>query len=240
MRIKLRNLTLEIRRSVEKRSTKSMFNTTSLREQVYLYLVNQIQSGELRPGSLIKLDVLSKQLTVSTTPLKEAIIKLECEGFVEILPRRGIFIKKITSQEIRDIYEIIGAGESMVVRLVFDQLTKEHINPMKKCNEDLLKALEKEKFDKYYQLNLEFHDYFLSLSPNMTLRKHIAALKQRLYDFTRRSYVKAWELENIEEHYKFITCVEEGDCEGAAKVLQDKHWGWAIHETHALQFHELN
>ena len=217
-----------------------MFNTTSLREQVYLYLVNEIQSGELRPGSLIKLDVLSKQLTVSTTPLKEAIIKLECEGFVEILPRKGILVKKITSQEIKEIYEIIGAGEALIVRSVFDRLKKEETDYMKKCNEELLKALEKKEFNKYYQLNLEFHKYFLSLSPNMTLCKYIDALKQRLYDFTKRSYVKAWELENIEEHRKFIVCIEDGDCEGAAKVLQDKHWGWAIHETHALQFHELN
>ena len=217
-----------------------MFNTTSLREQVYLYLVNQIQSGELCPGSLIKLDGLSKQLTVSTTPLKEAIIKLECEGFVEILPRKGISVKKITSQEIKDLYEIIGAGESMVVSSVFDRLTKEHIDLMKQCNKELLKALENKEFDKYYQLNLEFHEYFLGLSPNMTLRKYIGVLKQRLYDFTRRSYVKAWELENIEEHRKFITCIEDGDREGAVKVLQDKHWGWAIHLAHALEFHELN
>lgn len=225
---------------VEKWSTKCMFNTTSLREQVYLYLVNQIQAGELRPGSLIKLDVLSKQLEVSTTPLKEAIIKLECEGFVEILPRKGILVKKLTSQEIRDLYEILGNAESMIVRSVFDQLTKEHIIQMKKCNEELLKALNNKEFDKYYQLNLEFHDYFLSLSPNMTLRRYIAALKQRLYDFTRRSYLKAWELENIEEHSILINCIEDGDSEGAVKVLQDKHWGWAIHESHGLQFHELN
>ena len=219
---------------------KWMFNTTSLREQVYLYLVNEIQSGELRPGSLIKLDVLSKQLTISTTPLKEAIVKLECEGFVEILPRKGILVKKITSQEFKDLYEIIGACESMVLISVFERLTKEMIKLMKQCNEKLLKALENKEFDTYYQLNLEFHEYFLVMSPNMTLRKYIGVLKQRLYDFTRRSYVKAWELENIEEHRKLIMCIEEGDREGAAKVLQDKHWGWAIHESQALEFHELN
>ena len=217
-----------------------MFNTTSLREQVYLHLVNQIQVGELRPGSLIKLDVLSKQLAVSTTPLKEAIIKLECEGFVEILPRKGILVKKLTRQDFRDLYEIIGAAESMVVHSVFDQFTKEHIEQMKQCNEELFVAIESKEYDKYYQLNLKFHDYFLNLSPNMTLRKYIAALKQRLYDFTMRSYVKDWELENIEEHRKFIRCIEDGDRESAANVIQDQHWGWAIHESHGFKFHDLD
>lgn len=217
-----------------------MFNTTSLREQVYQYLANQIQIGELRPGSFIKLDVLSKKLEVSKTPLKEAIIKLECEGFVEILPRRGILVKKLTSQEIRDLYEIVGAMESMVVLSVFDQLNKEHIAQMKQCNAEMVKTLENKEFDKYYQLNLDFHDYFLKLSPNMTLRSFITPAKQRLYDFNRRNYVKAWELENIEEHSKFIKCIEEGDSEGAAKVIKDEHWGWHVHELHAIEFHELN
>ncbi|MBC2722201.1 MAG: GntR family transcriptional regulator, partial [Desulfosporosinus sp.] len=71
-----------------------MFNTLSLREQVYQYLSHEIQAGELRPGASIRLDVLSKKLGISKTPLKEAILKLECEGFVEILPRRGIVVKK--------------------------------------------------------------------------------------------------------------------------------------------------
>ena len=70
-------------------------NTVSLREQVYQYLSHQIQAGELRPGSFIKLDVLSKRLAVSKTPLKEAIFNLECEGIVEILPRRGIIVKNL-------------------------------------------------------------------------------------------------------------------------------------------------
>lgn len=217
-----------------------MFNTISLREQVYQYLADQIQAGELSPGTFIKLDVLSKKFDISKTPLKEAIIKLECEGFVEILPRRGILVRKLTHQEIRDLYEIVGTLESMVVLSVFDQLRKDHIDEMKQCNEEMLNALENKEFNKYYQLNLRFHDYFLSLSPNIILRSYIASVKQRLYDFNRRNYVKAWELENIEEHRKFIRCIEDGDRDGAVKVIRDEHWGWNVHELHAIQFHELN
>ena len=216
-----------------------MFNTTSLREQVYRYLAAQIQAGELRPGTFIKLDVLSKKLEISKTPLKEAIIKLECDGFVEILPRRGILVKKLTNREIEDLYEIIGTMESMVILSVFNQLTKEHIAQMKQCNKEMLKSLENKEFDKYYQLNLDFHGYFLNLSPNITLRTYLASVKQRLYDFNRRTYLNTWELENIEEHRKFIRYIEEGDSEGAANELKDEHWGWRIHELHLITGQEL-
>ena len=128
----------------------------------------------------------------------------------------------------------------MVVLSAFDQLIKKHIGQMKQYNEEMLKALEDKEFNKYYQLNLEFHDYFLNLSPNKTLRSYITPMKQRLYDFTWRSYVKAWELVNIEEHRKFIRCIEDGDREGAANVMKDEHWGWTIHESHGIQCYELN
>jgi len=217
-----------------------MLNVISLREQVYQYLRNKIQAGELRPGSSINLDGLSKELAISKTPLKEAFIKLEAEGFVEILSRRGIVVKKLTHQEIKDYYEIIGSLESSVILSVFDQLTKDHISAMKRCNDQLLKSLEASAFDEYYQLNLDFHDIFLNLSPNTTLRKFIMPFKQRLYDFPRRQYWKEWELLNLEEHSKFIDNIENGDREGAAGILKEEHWGWKTHEPYFLRFYELN
>jgi len=217
-----------------------MLNVISLREQVYQYLRNKIQSGELRPGFSISLDGLSKELAISKTPLKEAFIRLEAEGFVEILARRGIVVKKLTHQEIKDYYEIIGSLESSVILSVYDQLTGDHILAMKRCNDQLLKALEVNDFDKYYQLNLDFHDIFLNLSPNSTLRKFIMPFKQRLYDFPRRQYWKEWELLNLEEHSLFIKHIEDGDRQGAARVLKEEHWGWKIHEPYFLRFYELN
>lgn len=217
-----------------------MLNVISLREQIYQYLRNKIQAGELRPGSSINLDGLSKELSISKTPLKEAFIKLESEGFVDILPRRGIVVKSLTHQEVKDYYEIIGSLESSVALSVSDRIKAEHIAGLKRCNEALREALEANDFDRYYQLNLDFHDIFLNLSPNKTLRKFIMPFKQRLYDFPRRHYWKEWELLNLEEHRKFIQCLENDDIEGAARVLKEEHWGWKVHEPYFLRFYELN
>ena len=217
-----------------------MLNITSLREQVYQYLSNQIQAGELRPGSIIRLDKLSRELQVSKTPTKEAIIQLECEGFVEILPRRGIIVKKLTYQDIKDLYEIIGSLESTVLISVFDQISEKNIKKMKRSNEAQLNALEGNEFNRYYQLNLEFHNYFLNLSSNMTLQRYIAPIKQRLYDFTRREYLKKWEMINLQEHDELIKMIEAGDREGAALVIKEQHWGWKIHEPYFKKYYELN
>src|SRR5512137_2684147 len=83
----------------------------SLREQVYDHLRLLLNRGELRPGGFLDLDALEKRLGVSRTPLRDALLQLEAEGFVTILPRRGVQVRALTREDIRHLYEIVGALE---------------------------------------------------------------------------------------------------------------------------------
>jgi DNA-binding GntR family transcriptional regulator len=217
-----------------------MIPLASLREQVYAYLRNEIQQGKLEPGSSINIDRMSRELGISKTPLKEAIIRLESEGFVSSLPRRGVQVRALTQQELKDYYEIIGYLESGVVYAVFDKLrTSTRIKQMKQSNAAQGRALRKEEYDRYYLSNLEFHDIFLNLSENQTLRELVLPMKKRLYDFPRQTYWRDWEKVNLEEHVKFIGCVENGDRHGAAAVIRDEHWGWKKHEPFFIKFYKF-
>lgn len=216
-----------------------MLNVLSLREQVYQFLRNAIQKGVLLPGTSIKLENLAAELGISKTPLKEAIIQLECEGFVEIQRRHGVHIKKLTYQDIKDHYDIVGALESSVLLEIFDLIGEPQIQQMKASNVEQEHALEAGDYDRYYQLNLDFHDIFLKLSPNITLRRMIMPLKQRLYDFPRRAYWKEWEYRNLEEHVRFIASIEAGDRFEAARIIKEEHWGWRVHEPYITKFYAL-
>ena len=215
-----------------------MLNTKSLREQVYEYLRDEIQNGNLLPGSTINPNEISKQLGISKTPLRDAIIQLEIEGFVTILPRRGVTVKKLTLQEIKDSYEIVGALEASVIMNEFDKITATHISQMEKLNTDQKAALENEDYDKYYRLNLDFHNIFNSLSDNKTLMQLIMPFKQRLYDFPRRGYIREWEMNNCDEHHQFIELVKKKDRMRAANLMRDVHWSYAVQEKYILQFYE--
>jgi DNA-binding GntR family transcriptional regulator len=217
-----------------------MIPLASLREQVYAYLRNEIQQGKLEPGSSINIDRMSRELGISKTPLKEAIIRLESEGFVSSLPRRGVQVRALTQQELKDYYEIIGYLESGVVYAVFDQLqSPARIKQMKRSNAEQIRALKKQEFDRYYHLNLEFHDIFLRLSGNRALRELVVPMKKRLYDFPRHNYWEEWEQVNLEEHVKFIRCLENGDRLGAVAVIRDEHWGWKKHEPYFIKFYKF-
>jgi len=218
-----------------------MILTTSLREQLYTYLREEIQQGRIEPGASINIDKMCRELGISKTPLKEAIIKLESEGFVNFLPRRGVQVRALTQQELKDYYEVIGYLESGVVYAVFDKLqSPARIKKMKQSNAEQRRAMKRDEHDRYYHLNLEFHDIFLDLSDNRTLKELVVPMKKRLYDFPRQKYWVDWENVSMEEHDKFIACVEKGDRMGAAGLIRDEHWSWEKHEPFFIKFYKFN
>jgi DNA-binding GntR family transcriptional regulator len=101
---------------------KGIINLSSLKEQVYEYLRHQMKIGKLRPGAAIDVRATSEKLGVSKTPLRDALIQLEMEGFVKILPRRGVVVNALTIQDIKDIYQIVGALESTAIITAADYL----------------------------------------------------------------------------------------------------------------------
>jgi DNA-binding GntR family transcriptional regulator len=214
-----------------------MLNTKSLREQVYEYLRDEISNRKLLPGATININEISRQLGISKTPLRDAIIQLEIEGFVTILPRRGVTVKKMTLQEIKDSYEIVGALEGSVILNVFDRIGKSYISRLEKINAKQIKALDRKEYGSYYKLNLDFHNVFLDLSENKSLKSIVAPYKQRLYDFPRRGYIKEWELNNCKEHDQFIELIKKKDRRGAAIIMKDVHWSFKVQEKHIRQFY---
>lgn len=218
-------------------ATRPKLDVSSLREQVYAYLRSEINQGRILPGAYINLKKISKQLGISTTPLRDAIIQLECEGFVTILPRRGVQVKRLSLDEIRDYLEIIGALEASTLMSVCPMLTEGHTDRMEKLNTKMVAALDRNDYDRYYNLNIEFHDVFLTLSVNSTLHQIIMPMKQRLYDFPRRQYITEWELVNCDEHSEFIELLRQNNPEAAANLWKDRHWSFSYHEGFIRNFY---
>ncbi|MCK4984894.1 MAG: GntR family transcriptional regulator, partial [Desulfobacterales bacterium] len=214
-----------------------MLDLTSLREQVYQYLRDEMHNGNLLPGSYINMKEISRQLGISKTPLRDAIIQLECERFVSILPRRGVLVNKLTLQDIINSIEIIGALETAAIISAFDKLDSSHVEEMERLNAEMILTIKQEDFERYYEFNIAFHDVFLNLSENMALRQIIMPIKQRLYDFPRRAYIKEWELINCDEHNQFIEFIKRGERDNAVNLWKDSHWSFTVHEKFIRQFY---
>jgi DNA-binding GntR family transcriptional regulator len=217
---------------------KPILNLKSLKEQVYEYLREQMRTGAILPGSVIDMEETSKKLGVSKTPLRDALLQLEMEDFVTILPRRKVVVNVLTERDIRNSYDIIGALESIALLNAFERLRASHVDAMQTLNDAMAKAIDDNNFDLYYEKNLAFHNTFLHLCGNESLIKIVTTLKKRLYDFPRsKGFVKEWEQASIGEHQALVDLIRQGKREAAADHIRDVHWSFRVQEPYIQRYY---
>jgi len=216
-----------------------ILNIKSLKEQVYSYLREQLRSGEILPGSAINLDETSRKLGVSRTPLRDALLQLESEGFVTIYPRRGIVVNFLSLRDIQNYYQIIGALESTALKQSFEKIGEAEIRTMEEMIETMKRAIESGDFDLYYERNLALHDVYLTPCRNENLVRIVRTLKRRLYDFPRqKGFVKEWETSSIAEHTELLRLLKQGKAAEAAAYVRDVHWSYEVQERFISQYYK--
>jgi DNA-binding GntR family transcriptional regulator len=210
----------------------------SLSSIVYEDLRRRLNAGLLRPGQFIDMAALGRELGMSRTPLRDAMIRLELEGFVTVYPRRGVMVRSLDLADIRDIYQIIGALEASVVERMSQRFRASDADRMEGFRARMAETLAADDFDAYYAANLAFHGVYLDLSDNQDLVRHVVTLKERLYDFPRRSqFVKDWELDSTAEHAEIVARLRAGDFKGAAAYIRDVHWNFEVQERYIRTYY---
>jgi DNA-binding GntR family transcriptional regulator len=198
-------------------------NHELLRTQVYEYLRTELREGNLKPGKFLSMNQLQGQVGISRTPLRDALLLLQAEGFVDFLPQRGIRINELTQQDIENMYEILGALDSRALISVFDKIGDREIEEMKKINEKMAKNLGDHEFPRYWDLNTAFHGVYLNFSSNAPLLNQLSIVRQRLFAFGKEDWSLKMKRMNYSEHLKMIELIERGDAIGAANFMRDVH-----------------
>jgi DNA-binding GntR family transcriptional regulator len=216
----------------------SGMSAESLASSVYEELKRRLNAGLMKPGEFIDLTALGRELGMSRTPLRDALIRLELEGFIVIYPRRGVMVRSLQRSDIRDMYQIIGALEASVIEEVSRRFRSSDADSMENLCAEMTKALAADDFSAYYSANLRFHDVYLELSDNRKLIDTVHILKERLYDFPRRSsYVKEWERDSMAEHTEICQRLRSGDFRGAAAYVRDVHWSFEVQERYIRTYY---
>jgi DNA-binding GntR family transcriptional regulator len=194
-----------------------------LRTQVYEYLRNELKAENLKPGMFISMNLIMKNLGISRTPLRDALLQLQTEGFVTFLPQRGIRINELSQQDIEDLYEMLGALDSRVLLAVFDKIGSFEIKKMKTLNQEMRENISGSKFARYWDLNTDFHNVYLNLSSNRPILNQIIIIRQRLFEFGKKDWIRKMREMNHGEHLIMIEMIETGDAVQAADYMRDVH-----------------
>lgn len=145
----------------------------NIRDDVYALLRNNILNHAYPPGHRLDLDDLSNQLKVSRTPVKEALHKLETEGLIQILPRKGTFVTSIDPKSVSEGYDVRLALEVHIVPAVIANITADDIAQLEDLRHRMRASLQESNFkvalEQYTALDQEFHVLIVSAGGNERL-----------------------------------------------------------------------
>lgn len=198
------------------------FTKPILRDEVYLSIKEAILTGELAPGERISIGRLLQEIGFSPTPIREALLKLEQEGFVSRLPRGGFIISRFTQKDIDQIFDIRSLLESYAVGLAIQHIKKEDILWLERNIKESEQYIQKKEWNKVSALNTEFHDYLNRLSENERLLSIINELRDQIFQF--RSAILRVPLKakiSIDHHKKMTDAIKKKDVQLLKKLAQE-------------------
>jgi DNA-binding GntR family transcriptional regulator len=204
----------------------------ALRDRVYEYLKNEMERGKLPPGASIKVNGICEKLKISKTPLRDALLRLEAEGLVNIQARSGISISSLEIEDIRFLFETIGAVECALIDSVFHKFNSSHYELLEKLNSEMRSAITRGDYIAYSNPHWDFHNLFVELSGNAVARRIVTPIKHRLWGFPRRRYHQQWELMACDEHELITNAIKENNRTEAIRVIKELHWNFSYNEKY--------
>ncbi|MGA1862924.1 GntR family transcriptional regulator [Deferribacter thermophilus] len=151
-----------------------------LREKIADKIRADIIKGVYKDGERLVEPKLAESLGISRTPIREALRQLENEGFIEIIPRKGAVVKKMTLEDVDNLYLIKANLEGLAARQAIKHITDEDIKEMEKLNERFLLLAKKNEgvVEEYLKYNVDFHNIFIRLSKNDKLIEILEGLSK--------------------------------------------------------------
>jgi len=193
-----------------------------LRELVLEAIREAIITGTLKPGERLMELQLAEELGVSRTPVREAIRKLELEGFIVMVPRKGAYVADLTFKDIADVFEIRAALEGLAAGLAAERITDDELENMERLLVEKAEAIAEKDIEKLVAADTKFHDALYRASRNQRLSNIISNLREQIQRFrtTSLSY-PGRSRRSLEEHRSIVEAIQSRDVQSARQAAQE-------------------
>lgn len=194
-----------------------------LRDVVFNTLRQAILTGELKPGERLMEIHLAERLGVSRTPIREAIRKLELEGLVTMVPRRGAEVAQITEKSMNDVLEVRRAVDALCVELACERISQDELASLEKACDHFAETVRAKEKDvkKIAQADVALHDIIVQATGNQRLIQLVNTLSEQMYRY-RFEYLKDFSQHEklIEEHRIIYEAIVKKDRETACEAAK--------------------
>jgi DNA-binding GntR family transcriptional regulator len=192
-----------------------------LSDRIRNALTDEIASGALAAGSALDEQQLADRFGASRTPVREALRQLAVSGLVEMRPRRGVVVTRVTPERIMDLFETSAEIEAMCVRLATYRMTpieRSHLIELHDASKSMVEAGD---IDSYDTFNREFHEGIYQATHNAFLAEQAVAVRARLSSFRRTQLRHGDRVQRSrDEHDAIMQAIAEGDGETAARRMR--------------------
>jgi len=187
-------------------------NYLSLKDRVYQNLKFQIINGNLKPGMRLLEEEIAKAMNISRAPIREAFNRLEKEGFVTIIPRKGAAVSSITVQMIEDIFEIRENLESLAIKNSIGKISMENLE---KIGHHFRKFIDKpinpDNRMEYLALDKRFHNHLIENCGNKKLIEVLSDLQEQIHWMRNMSLKRVTFAGSVNEHLSIIEALKKND-----------------------------
>jgi DNA-binding GntR family transcriptional regulator len=206
----------------------TVFTTKS--EYVFRFLKEEILSNRLEPGSDLTISRISRELNVSSIPVREALKALETEGLVEIEPHKTAKVATFNLDKLRQIGTVRAGLESYAARLAVEYTDQTHIDELYSLLDDMERARKNNDSETFNITNMEFHRYIYQIPPFPMLYDMII----NVWDggkWTRAIFAISPERmkASIKEHKEIIKAMEEGDQDKVERLVRQHRMSASKH-----------
>jgi DNA-binding GntR family transcriptional regulator len=191
--------------------------TDTIRRQIE----EMILTGEVLPGERLNELALSRHLNVSRAPLREAVRGLEQMGLLEVVPNRGVLVRRVSMKDALDLYDLRAALFRGAARLAARRALPEDVARLRQLNEAMREAAAVERFAVYYAGNLEFHAVLMAAGGNAPMARAYDRAVKGLHLFRRRSLVHPAQLDlSLQEHEDMLGAIDAHDAAAAGDAAE--------------------
>lgn len=181
-----------------------------LREMVFDVLMDAIMSGQLPPGERLMEVQLAEEMGVSRTPVREAIRRLEMEGFVVMIPRKGAYVAGLSVKDVIDVFEIRNALERLAVSLAAERVTDDDLEKLERLLVKLSETWKEGDVETWAELDSQFHNLIYQFSRNDRLIQMMNNIMEQLSRYRMICLSRLEVRQNsIEEHKKMVEAMAE-------------------------------
>lgn len=193
-----------------------------LRDLVLEALREAILNGTLKPRERLMEIQLAEDLGVSRTPVREALRKLELEGFIVMVPRKGAYVADLSIKDIADVFEIRIALEGLAAALAAERITDEELEEMERHLVEKAEAIKKQDMSKLIEVDTRFHEALYGASRNERLITIINNLREQIQRFRTSSLAMPGRMQqSLEEHRNIVEAIESRDAALARQTAQE-------------------